>query len=61
MTARSPLRKSVSPAGGWRVQKRRAFHPPANDNKPAVPGRLLAWTLVALGFAAMAAVIGAGL
>lgn len=59
MTGRAPLRKPV-PGETPPQDKRPAFQPPANDNAPVMSRRLLAWVLMALGFAAMAVVVAAG-
>jgi hypothetical protein len=59
MTARAPLRK-LAPREKRRAAARPAFHPPANDNSPVMSRRLLAWVLMALGFAAMAIVLATG-
>ena len=59
MTARGPLRKTAPRETRWEA-KRPAFHPPANDNSPVISRRVLAWVLMALGFAAAMATVLAG-
>jgi hypothetical protein len=59
MTAPGPLRKNT-PRAPRPAEARPAFHPPANDNSPVVSRRLLAWGLMALGFAAMVIVLASG-
>jgi len=59
MTARALRRKAAS-SDAWRNERRPAFHLPANDNGPVVSRRIVAWVMMAAGFAAIAAVIGTG-